>query len=395
MTVEGTVAPGFEPVRHAFAANFTELGELGSEVAICRDGELVVDLFGGHMDWAKTRPWTEDAIVALYSVTKGMAASCTALLHSRGFLDYDEEVQTYWPAFAQSGKERITVRQLLGHRAGLSALDVTLDPDRIADHRWLSDALARQAPQWEPGTRQGYHGFSFGSYAGELVRHVDPQGRRIARFFQDEIAGPLGVSLHMGLPKDMELARLAPMVGFSIARLLLHMHELPWRMVLGLMWPRSLVARTMLNPRVSDTAAYDAPAYRHLEFPSAVGYGQARGVARVYGDMVAAESRVGFSRDTVGELTGPWQPPSGGSRDLVMGTDSEWHLGFGRSSSLLPYRTPRCFGVRGASGADGFADPDARLGFGFTTTRCSFNAFGEPRVQRLIEAMYRCLEAGA
>ena len=390
-TIQGTVAPGFEPVLKAFEENFLERGELGAEVSICRDGALVVDLWGGYADGEKSRPWTPESVVLVYSVTKGMAAIAMALAHSRGLVDYEAPVARYWPEFAQGGKAEITLRQLLAHQAGLSAIDTALAPERIADSGWMSETLARQEPAWEPGTRQGYHGMTLGSYISQVLARVDPQGRHLPQFFAEEIAGPLGVSFHVGLPPDFPEKHIAPILGFPIAQLFFHLHELPWRLVAGLMWPWSLVSRTMMNPKVSNADDFDTPEFRHLDFASGIGYGQARAIARIYADLVSAESRIGIQADTLKLLLAPFHPPSGGTRDLIWGTDTAWHLGFGRSSALLNYPSERCLGVRGASGSDGFADPDRGLGFGYTCNRCSLNAFGEPRVGTLIDAVYNCL----
>jgi CubicO group peptidase (beta-lactamase class C family) len=194
--IHGTVAPGFEEVEAEFRKNFRERDELGAACAIYHEGEKVVDLWGGYRDLERRFPWQEDTLVLVYSATKGLAGMTVAVAHSRGLLDYDERVSTYWPEFAQGGKESITVRQLLSHQAGLSGLDKSLDLATIADPQRLAATIARQRPAWEPGTRHGYHGISLGWYEGELIRRVDPKRRSIGGFFQEEIAEPLG-ALHI------------------------------------------------------------------------------------------------------------------------------------------------------------------------------------------------------
>ena len=173
--VHGHVAPGFEEVRAEFERTFTERGELGAACAAYVRGEKVVDLWGGVRDARSGAPWEEDTIVLVYSTSKGLAAMTLALAHSRGLLDYDERVAAYWPEFAQAGKERVTVRQLLGHEAGLPVVDEPLNPELLQDHDRLAAAIARQRPLWEPGRRHGYHGVSLGWYEGELVRRTDPE----------------------------------------------------------------------------------------------------------------------------------------------------------------------------------------------------------------------------
>jgi CubicO group peptidase (beta-lactamase class C family) len=179
--IGGVVAPGFEPVRAEFEANFSRRGELGAACAAYHRGALIVDLWGGYRDFSRGERWEEDTLVLVYSTSKGLAAITVAMAHSRGWLDFDAPVALYWPEFAQNGKERVTVRQLLAHQAGLCAIDERLTADRLGDLDGLAEVLARQRPAWEPGTRQGYHALSLGWYEGELIRRVDPQHRSLGR----------------------------------------------------------------------------------------------------------------------------------------------------------------------------------------------------------------------
>jgi CubicO group peptidase (beta-lactamase class C family) len=175
--IHGHVSKGFEPVREAFAENFSRRKELGAACCVYHHGEQVVDLWGGIRNKATGEPWEQDTMVLVFSATKGFAAMTMALLHSRGLLDYEERVCTYWPEFAQNGKQDVTVRQLLAHQAGLFAFNERVDRSVIADLDRLAMVLARQKPAWEPGTRQAYHAITLGFYEGELVRRVDPQHR--------------------------------------------------------------------------------------------------------------------------------------------------------------------------------------------------------------------------
>ncbi len=199
--VQGHVAKGFEPVRDAFLENFSRRKELGAACCVYRHGEKVVDLWGGIRNRATGEPWEEDTMVIVHSATKGLAAMTLALAHSRGSLDYEERVCTYWPEFAQRGKETITVRQLLAHQAALFAFDEPVDRELFADLDRLALVLGRQAPAWKPGTRQAYHAISLGFYEGELLRRIDPL--RVA----------LGSSSKMKLP-----LRSASMCTFACPR---------------------------------------------------------------------------------------------------------------------------------------------------------------------------------
>ena len=198
-------------MREAFIENFTRRGELGGACCIYQDGEKVVDLWGGVRDRASGEPWRADTMVLVHSTTKGLSAMVMALAHSRGWLDYDERVCTYWPEFAQNGKERITVRQLLAHQAGLFAFDEKVDRDVVADLDRLAEIMARQRPVWEPGERQAYHAISLGFYESELIRRVDPRHRSLGRFFDEEIATPLGLDFYIGVPESIPDERLAPL----------------------------------------------------------------------------------------------------------------------------------------------------------------------------------------
>jgi CubicO group peptidase (beta-lactamase class C family) len=301
--VSGEVASGFERVRAAFEQNFSERGELGAAVAAVAGGKPVVDLWGGSLDGGRSRPWRAETIVLVFPATKGLAAAAVAVAQSRGLLDYEAPVSRYWPEFAEAGKVEVTVRQLLAHQAGLCALDVRLDAARIGDWEFLTAALARQRPLWEPGRRHGYHAFTLGWYESELLRRVDPKGRRLPAFFADEVARPLGADFHIGLPEDRDPAGVATIHGWPGWKMMLHLGALPPRMVLAYMNPRSLTARTMGNPRLASPAEFDSEEYRHIEMPAGVGFGSARAIAAIYGDLAAGGRRLGLRAATLDALT--------------------------------------------------------------------------------------------
>jgi len=195
--VSGFVAPGFETVRVEFERNFAERGEIGAAVAAYWRGEKVVDLWGGRRTPNGDAPWNEDTVVAVMSTTKGLAAMTLAVANARGWLDYDAPVARYWAEFAQNDKGAITVRQLLGHEAGLVLLDETLTVAKLRDLDYVARVLARQKPAWPPGTRHGYHTMTLGLYMQELIRRVDPAHRSLGQFFHEEIAVPLGLDFYI------------------------------------------------------------------------------------------------------------------------------------------------------------------------------------------------------
>ena len=277
-TVEGHVSRGFGAVREAFAENFARRGELGGACCAYVRGEKVVDLWGGIRNKHTGAPWEQDTMVVVHSATKGLAAMTLAVAHSRGWLDYEERVARYWPEFAQEGKEKITVRQLLAHQAGLFAFDEPVDRRVVADLDRLAVVLARQKPAWEPGTRQAYHALTLGFYEGELMRRVDPRHRTLGQFFQDEIATPLDPDVYIRLPEHVPNSRLALLARPRPLDMLL---GFPLRFTFEAMNPRSRIVRAL---RGSELAHDEEHVYaRNLEVPSGGAVGTARAIARAYG----------------------------------------------------------------------------------------------------------------
>lgn len=389
----GYVEPGFEDVRDEFRANFAHRGELGAACAAYVGGRKVVDLWGGYRDASRQDRWEEDTLVLVYSTSKGMAATAVALAHSRGLIDYDERVATYWPEFAQNGKGGVTVRQLLSHQAGLSGLDVQLNPRKLADLDGLAHALARQKPAWKPGTRQGYHALTLGWYEGELIRRIDPEHRSLGRFFAEEVAAPLGLEFYFGLPADLAPARVASVKGASIASMLTAWRTMPAGMIASFLRPGSHTQRAFLNPRMRNVADLDRPVYRAVEIPAGGGIGQVRSIAKAYADLAAGGHELGLTDATMAELTAPPRPPSGNQRDLVLWVPAAYSLGFVRPTGDFEFGSgPRAFGHPGAGGSFGFADPDAGVSFAYAPNRLGHHLRDDPREKALRDALYRCLE---
>ncbi|MFL5821703.1 MAG: serine hydrolase domain-containing protein [Solirubrobacteraceae bacterium] len=391
--IEGSVAPGFEEVRDRFEANFTRRDEVGAAVAAFHRGAEVVDLWGGLRDPDRRDPWLRDTLVLVYSTSKGLAAMTLALAHSRGWLDYDERVAAYWPEFARNGKERITVRQLLAHQAGLPVVDEPLDHRRLADFDRLAAAIAGQAPAWEPGTRHGYHGLSLGWYEGELIRRVDPRHRTLGRFFAEEIAAPLGLEFYFGLPDDVPPERLAPIQASRTLRALLQMRNLPRGMVLGFARRSSLTARAFSNPKLRGPADLDSPRYRAVEFPAGGGIGQVRSIARAYAALASGGAELGIAPETLGEVQRAAVAPSGGDHDLVLRVPTAYSLGFVKPSRDFRFGSgPSAFGHPGAGGSFAFADPERQVGFAYAPNRLGYHLRDDPREKSLRDALYRCLD---
>ena len=390
--VHGDVDEGYGKVADAFRVNFTERGEIGAAVAVYRDGVKVVDLWGGYRDRTTRAPWLRDTVVTVYSTTKGIAGLAVAVAVSRGWIDYSARVSDYWPEFAEAGKGGITVRQLLSHQAGLSALDPAPTLADVADTERLSAMLAAQSPAWPPGTRHGYHAVSLGWYESELIRRVDPAGRTLGHFFADEIAGPLGLDVYIGLPQVMDRDRVAHVYGWNPIQLLLHPNTMNPRATLALMNPRSLTARTFLMP--SDVASLDGMANREevriVEIPASNGIASADGAARLYGTVVAGGSDIGLTASTLDSLTAPPVYPSSGRRDVVLFIDTTFSLGFWKPFPEFRFgSSDRAFGTPGAGGSFAFADPDTGVGFAYVMNRLGFGVWSDPRELSIRQALFR------
>ena len=386
MPIHGEVKPGYEAARQVFEENFARRGEIGAACAAYVRGEKVVDLWGGIRDHERGLPWEEDTMVLVFSTTKGMAATALAVAHARKHFDLDERVSAYWPEFAQNGKGEITVRQLLAHRAGLCCIDEPLDARVLADLDRLAVALAAQRPAWPAGEQQAYHSISLGFYENELMRRVDPKKRSIGKFFQDEIAKPLGIDFHIGLPAEVPARRLASIKGFRRIDLLFNMRSVPPRFALAMMNPRSHSARSLGNPKLVGPEQIDTPEYRAVEMPASNGIGSARAIARVYSALAAGGADLGIGESTFREITAPATP----ARDRVLHIDTAFGLGFLRPTSASMFGSSRAFGTPGAGGSFGFADPDIGLGFAYVMNRMGFHIVDDPREKALRDAVRAC-----
>ncbi|HJV49478.1 MAG TPA: serine hydrolase domain-containing protein [Geothrix sp.] len=381
--IEGQVNPGFEPVREAFAENFTRRHELGGACCVYLRGEKVVDLWGGVRNRETGEPWQEDTMVLVYSATKGVAAMTMALAHSRGWLDFEARVASYWPEFAQQGKEAVTVRQLLAHQAGLFALDEPVDRGLVADPDRLAAVLARQKPAWPPGERQAYHAITLGFYESELLRRVDPQRRSLGRIFQDEIATPLGLDFYIRLPESMPDARLATLAPPS---LLARLFGFPLSFTLAVMDQQSNIWRALIGSEIPRDAQRIYA--RDLEVPSGGGVGTARALARAYSAFATGGRELGLRPETLQALSAPATPPTHGFYDECMEADGiAFSLGFMKPGPVWAFGDPSAFGSPGAGGSMGFADPKAGIGYGYVTSQMGTALTGDPRDLALRKAL--------
>lgn len=382
--VDGECDARFGDVRDAFVEGFAQRDELGASLAVWFDGRMVVDLWGGWADGARSRPWTRDTIACAFSSTKGIVAIALLMLVDRGQVDLDAPVASYWPEFAQANKVDLPVRYLLTHEAGLSAIAKPMPFGSLSDWDAMVGALAEQSPWWEPGSGHGYHGVTYGHLVGEVLRRVD--GRTIGAFIRDEIAAPLGVDFLVGLPESEE-ARTAEMVNpeMDITRKTFFSH---WQ-------PDGLGPKSFGNPPDSNSVEHtNSRTFRAAEIPAANGHGNARALARIYAALAS-----GGALDGV-RLLSPELVEEGGRThvdglDLVMDLPTRFGLGF---EITLPDGEfsfgpgARTFGHNGSGGSLGVVDPDAGIAFGYVMNRMEWGERrDDPRWFPIFDALYAAL----
>ncbi|WP_445160661.1 serine hydrolase domain-containing protein [Mycobacterium sp. Dal123C01] len=388
--IGGDVDEGYGKVADAFRRNLSSGREIGAAIAVYRDGRKVVDLWGGYRNGITRAPWEQDTLVNVFSTTKGIASLAVAVAASKGYLSYDAKVTDYWPDFAQAGKEMVTVRQLLAHQAGLPVVKPPLTLQELADPPTMSAKLAAQVPAWKPGTRHGYHGITLGWYEGELIRRTDPAGRSLGRFFAEEIAGPLGLDLYIGLPPSVDRDRVAHLHAWSFPKLLLHLNTMPPLFVLDLFNPFGLAAPSLVFAKgIKSPEAFNRDELRVVEMPAVNGTGTARSIARLYGSAATGGRELGLTADTLDALHKPALPPTKGLRDKVLHIDTTFSLGFNKPVPVCVFgSTDNAFGTPGAGGSFGFADPDTGIGYGYVMNKLGFHLVSDPREVALRHALF-------
>jgi len=380
--IEGFCDPRFAAVRDAFAANFVLHGEVGAAVTIAVGGRVVVDIWGGFRDGARSLPWQRDTLVNVFSVSKAMSALCAHRLVERGLIDLDAPIARLWPGFAAAGKDAITLRQLLAHRAALPAIRAPLPEGAMLDWQVMIAALERQAPWWPPDSAHGYHVNTFGYLVGEVVRRAC--GRTIGHVLRDEVAGPLGADVHIGVPASQH-GRIA---------------EFLWTLPLpptpddpaSLPEAVAMQWNTYCNPLgISGSGGWvNSAPWRAAEVPSTNGHATARGIARVFSALVAGGTLDGVHVLGAPALAAATTEHSCGE-DLILRRPSRFGLGFQLTQPERPLGpNPRSFGHFGSGGALGFCDPDSGLAFGYVMNHMG-PRWQNPRNHALIEATYSAL----
>jgi CubicO group peptidase (beta-lactamase class C family) len=366
---EGHVAPGFEPVRDAFEAGLA--GELGAGFAAIRDGDVVVDIWGGWADKAKTRAWTRDTLAPVHSTTKAISAIIVAQLHDHGLIEYDAPVAALWPAFGAHGKERVTIAQAMAHQAGVPGFPERIDPALWLDPPACAEAIAALAPLWAPGSASGYHPMTWGYIAGEIVQRASE--RSLGTILRDDICAPLGIDFHIGTPES-EHARIAEMRKPARAG------------DFGEITPPRRAA--FFTPWA--TVARDTPLWRTIEIPAANGIGTAAGVARLF-ELYATGGVIGGARVLSQEGFDALTRRRWMGDDLVLPFSIDWRAGVMGNSNRIYGPNIEAFGHSGSGGSFGLGDPVARASAAYVMNRQSHHIMADPRALRLIDALYSCL----
>ena len=377
MEIHGFCDERFAKVRDAFERNFTEYGDVGASFAATVEGEFVVDLWAGHADKARTRPWREDTIVNVYSTTKTMSFLCAFLLADRGQLDFNAKVTNYWPEYGQNGKEDTEVRHFMSHSAGVPGFDPPFEKAaQLYDWDACIANLAAQAPWWAPGSKSGYHAITQGYLIGELVRRID--GRSIGAFFREEVAQPLQADFHIGMDAA-HFERVAEMIpddadnpGFAN------------------MDPASITARVFASSPAG-TENVNTDAWRQAEIPAAGGHGNARAVVRAQ-TALANDGRA-FGVDLLSaESTKLMLQEQTNGADAVLMMPVRFGLGYAFPSEQMPMspnETAMFWG--GAGGSTIVVDQPARVCLSYVMNQMKASIVGDRRGGGLGQAFYGSL----
>jgi len=371
----GWVATSFEAVADAFGLELSGAAAPGASLAVVVDGRTVVDLWGGSADAERGIDWRADTIVPIFSGTKGLVAVCLLLLLERDALELEAPVARYWPEFAAAGKDEVTVAQVVSHTAGLPGLRDGFGVDDVLNGDRMRERVAAEAPFWEPGSTLAYHALTFGWLSDGLVRRVD--GRSVGRFFADEVAGPLGLDLWIGLPEELEprVARLVTAPDFGIT----YYGEQPEPLL-----------EAVYGTLASGTFPWNDPAIHAAEIPAANAIGTAQSIARLYGCLAR-----GGELDGVRLLSEPTVRL--GARELARGVCAitrrpyAFGIGFELQTELAALGpVPGAFGHTGSGGSAHGCWPEERVGFSYAMSELRPEA-SDGRARRLLEALWRCL----
>lgn len=380
--LDGRCDDGFEGVREVLREHLAAGADVGASVAVDVGGEMVVDLWGGWTDESRTTAWGSDTITNVWSTTKTMAALCLLILVERGLVDVDEPVATYWPEFAANGKERVLVRHIMSHTAGLSAWEQPITIDDILEWDTATARLAAQAPWWEPGTASGYHLLSQGHLIGEVVRRVTDMS--LGAFFRQEVAEPLGADFHIGLA-ETEFHRVSNVIPPP-----------PLDIDLGALDLDGVMVKSLTGPLMPGAQIAWTPQWRRAEVPAANGHGNARSVALVQSVVACGGSAHGVSLLSPATVEMIFREQSNGV-DLVLGLPQRFGIGYGLADRTTMPNLPEgriCY-WGGWGGSVIIVDVDRQLTIAYMMNKMESGVVGDFRGEQLARAAYRALGVDA
>jgi CubicO group peptidase (beta-lactamase class C family) len=386
--VQGFCEPAFAALRGALADIIESGAEVGAALAVQVDRHPVVDLWGGHRDAERTRPWDADTLVNLYSIGKAVTAICALRLVDHGLLDLEAPVARYWPEFARAGKAGLPVRHLLTHEAGLPAVGRDLPSGAMLEWDVMTGALAAQEPWWEPGQAHGYHVNTQGFLIGEVVRRIT--GKSLGTYLREEIAGPAGIDFVIGFGPalDARCADILPPLLSPEAEAQRAILDADRTSLTGL--PRMRVLAYMNPPDLSGRGVVNTRWWRAGELPSTNGHGTARAIARLY-SALASDGELDGVHILSPEIVAMAIAQRVYAEDVVLQRPTRFGLGFQLTMPERPLGpNPRTFGHFGAGGSLGFADPDTRVAFGYAMNQ-GRAGWQHRHVRHLIDLVYEAL----
>lgn len=375
--IKGYCDPKFQKVYDIFLDAITSGFETGASLAIEYQGEMIVNLWGGYQDAKKTKAWEEETLVNVFSVTKGVTATCISRLIDQGQLDPNKRVGHYWPEYSCNGKENTKVSDLLCHRASMFGFKDGIPSGSFQDWDKFTHALQIQPPYRKPGTSQGYHALTFGWLVGELIRRVD--GRTVGSYFKEEIADPLNIDFHIGLAES-EFGRCADMLMLPMENIKLPGEFLKY--VPNFFLPLTLKNfkaallsgdfKEAFQEREGDDDNYiNSHDWRLAEIPSANGHGTAKSLATLFGILSNGCERDGVSIMSEASLQLAITPHSSGPDSVLFGAPIKFGLGYELAQGIAtvgnisPTLNNKMFGHAGVGGAVAFGDPEKGVGYGF------------------------------
>ncbi len=366
----------FEKVFSLFKNNIESGEEVGASFAVFHEGRLVIDLYGGYRDKAKTKVWDQNTIVNIHSTSKGLVAMIIAHLIDKGQINLDENVATYWPEFAQAGKENIKVRTLLSHQAGLYGWKEKID--ELDFYRWdyVVDLLAKQEPFHDPGQEICYHPKTIGFLVGELIRRVTKQ--TVGSFLKENLSDPLDAKCFIGTPEEYHNNIAELISSESLRKAFSNPGNVDQYMVTA-----------FLNP-ANRTKTSNTREWRLAEIPAMNCHANARSISKIYDFFMNSRNHEnGFISKEIFDLVTKTEIKG---NDNVMKSPMQWSCtGYSIGGGKLFGKSNKAFGHTGWGGSVAFGDPENNLSFAYTMNLLTGSMLGDQRALKLVEETYNCL----